>query len=314
MGTVDQMLEKIKKFQEDLENLSSKPINIIPDANGMIDLQCPKKKCNEFFKINNEDWSNIVKDDEVFCPFCRKTSKAFNFIPVKHKVALVEKLRKVLFDNWNFETPMSNDSITIQSKEKFEIDIQCSKCKLRYSVIGSAYFCPCCGNNNTDKNAKPSIEKFILMAKKIDIIQKRFEEIYSKDDATIFTKTTLENLLSNCIGTLQSFNEFKYKCLSNIDAPFNAFQNVEKGNKLWLKLKGEGYETWLNKKEVKKLLKYTQWRHLLEHKSGIVDSKYISITNDKKYLIGDRIIVKPDDILILGRIVTKIIEAVNDLS
>lgn len=36
----------------------------------------------------------------------------------------------------------------IGQSEEWEIDITCENCGTRYSVIGSAYFCPCCGHNS----------------------------------------------------------------------------------------------------------------------------------------------------------------------
>ena len=75
----------------------------------------------------------------------------------------------------------------------------------------------------------------------------------------------------------------------------------------------EGYDTWLTGREMRNLTIYTQRRHLLEHKGGIVDLKYIQATNDNTYKEGDRIIVKPYDIEILGNIVLKIIDCISRL-
>lgn len=78
-------------------------------------------------------------------------------------------------------------------------------------------------------------------------------------------------------------------------------------------LTGQGYETWLLKSEVKYLNILTNRRHILEHKSGFVDSKYIENTNDKKYTVGERIIVQPNDVIRLGKIILKLINSIKDL-
>jgi len=313
MGTIKDMLNKVKDFNNEIENISGKTIKIIPDKNGMIDRQCPKEECLAYFKIKYQDWINIVKDEKAFCPFCGNNSKAKDYMPIEQHNALKNSIQTAIMDNWKFGTPISNNIISLKSSEEFELHIQCEKCNVRFSVIGAAYFCPCCGFQSIENNARSSIEKIILMAEKIESIQQAFEQIFTKDEAFICTKRTVENLITNCIGTLQNFSEIKYNKLSETKAPFNAFQNVDKANNLWIKLKGQGYDTWLKKDEYKLLIIYSQRRHLLEHKGGIVDSKYLSITNENNYSVGEKIVVKENDVVLLGHIVFKIIDSINRL-
>jgi uncharacterized Zn finger protein (UPF0148 family) len=279
----------------------------------MIDRQCPKEKCHSFFKVNIEDWKNIVKDEEVFCPFCRNNSKASDYLPKDQQEKIVNGIQRSIIDSWNYDYALPDEILSLQSKAEFELNIKCEKCQVRFSVIGAAYFCPCCGHNAVERNAKESIEKIILKAEKVSIIQNALEQKLTKDEATIITKSMIENSLSSCIGTLQTFSEAKYNYISGLKAPFNTFQNVEKSNSLWMTLKGQGYETWLSGDEINNLSLFTQRRHLLEHKGGLVDFKYLQLTNDKSYIEGDRIIVTPNDIKLLGKIVLKIIDNINKL-
>lgn len=311
MGTINDLLRKFKAFSEELENLSGKTITVLPDANGMIDKRCPKEGCKSYFKVNSDDWKNIVKDEVVYCPFCKNNSKAEDYMPPEQRTAIVQGIRRSVMENWHHGTPINQNIFSLPSKEEFELHIQCEKCSVRYSVLGTAYFCPCCGFNSVERNAKSSIEKLMLKAERIESIQKAFEQTFTKDEAAIITKNLIENSLSDCVGALQTFSEEKYNHLSPVKAPFNAFQNVEKANKLWVALKGEGYETWLTQTEQQQLLLYTQRRHLLEHKGGIVDGKYLEITGDSSYSIGNRVIVNPSDVTALGKIVLKIIDSIN---
>lgn len=105
----------------------------------------------------------------------------------------------------------------------------------------------------------------------------------------------------------------RYNSISSKTAPFNAFQNVEKSNKLWFTLFGTGYDDWLTKTELENLYKYTQKRHLIEHKAGIVDQKYITKTGDINYQEGERIIIKPNDVVCLGKIVIKLLNEISML-
>ncbi|MBC8412656.1 hypothetical protein H8E50_03150, partial [bacterium] len=57
-------------------NGQSVAVPIETDGNGYIDKQCPSEGCEFIFKVNGEDWSNIFKDEAVWCPFCRHEAPA----------------------------------------------------------------------------------------------------------------------------------------------------------------------------------------------------------------------------------------------
>jgi hypothetical protein len=313
MGTLQDMSDKLKELQNHVEGLSNMQIPIIPDKNGMIDRQCPKSECESLFKIHKEDWLNIVRDEEVFCPFCKNNSEAKSYFPVEQNYEVVGNLKKSIREFWDYGYSKTGQNISIKPREEFELNIKCEICNCRYSVVGSAYFCPSCGDNAIEKNAQKAIEKIISNANSIIEIQKTLEKSLNKDQATIITKSIIEKSISEIIGTLQNYSELKYNSISNKTAPFNAFQNVEKSDKLWLSLSGVGYNNWLTESEVDTLFKYTQKRHLIEHKGGIVDEKYITKTADKSYLEGERLVVKSNDTINLGKIVLKLLHGISKL-
>ncbi|MBQ4915498.1 hypothetical protein J8L85_13670 [Maribacter sp. MMG018] len=313
MGTIKDMLKKMERFQQDIENISKISIPITPDKNGMIDRQCPKSECESLFKIHKEDWLNIVRDEEVFCPFCKNNSEAKSYLTIEQNNEVIGDLKKSIKELWDYGYSTTGKNISIKPRPEFELNIKCEKCNCRYSVVGSAYFCPSCGDNNIEVNARKAIEKIISNANNIAIIQETLETSLNKDEATIITKSIVEKSISEIVGTLQNYSESIYNSLSEKNAPFNAFQNVEKSNKLWVSLLGKGYKDWLTQSEIKHLHFYTQKRHLLEHKGGIVDSKYIEKTGDNKYQVGERIIIKPSDSICLGEITIKLLNQISEL-
>jgi uncharacterized Zn finger protein (UPF0148 family) len=312
MGTIQDMINKLENFQRDLQELGTKNVPIIPDANGMIDRQCPKNDCQSYFKVNSEDWKNIVKDEEVFCPICRNNSPANEYIPKAQQKEIVSGIRNLIMDNWHHGTPMSQNIAPIQSIEEFELNIDCENCKTRFSVIGAAFFCPCCGYNSVERTAKESIEKILLQMQKLTSIERSLQSEFTRDQVAVIIQSLIENSLCDCISTLQAYCESRYNHLSSTKAPFNVFQNIERGNKLWVDLNGKGYQNWLSKNEYNHLTIFAQRRHLLEHKNGFVDAKYINNTNDSNYKEGDRIIVKDSDVCYLGKIITKIINSIEN--
>ena len=83
--------------------------------------QCPKNDCQSYFKVNADDWRNIVKEEEVFCPICRNNSPAKEYIPKAQRKAIVSGIRNLIMDYWHHGTPMSQNIAPIQSMEEFEL-------------------------------------------------------------------------------------------------------------------------------------------------------------------------------------------------
>jgi len=59
---------------------------------------------------------------------------------------------------------------------------------------------------------------------------------------------------------------------------------------------------------------YFQQRHLLAHKEGVVDQGYLDKSNDRRYSIGQRIVVKAADVRRLAELVGRLGENLRTLS
>jgi len=80
MGTIKDFIRQLDRFQQGTDDLDVKTVTIITDGKGMIGKQCNKDGCYSLFKVNAQDWRNIVKE-EVFCPFYRHRSSSSDFFP-----------------------------------------------------------------------------------------------------------------------------------------------------------------------------------------------------------------------------------------
>jgi hypothetical protein len=68
-----------KNLQRELKNLSRLTEVSVPierDPEGFLDKECPSETCFFLFKVHGDDWLNIVRDEEVFCPSCRHAAPA----------------------------------------------------------------------------------------------------------------------------------------------------------------------------------------------------------------------------------------------
>lgn len=291
------------------------------------------KSCRFTFKVKEEDWRNLFKDDAVYCPLCRHEANANSWWTTEQLEHAKRRAKKVLESRigraldtdameFNRKQPINSFIkmsmkvsgfkpypllLPIPAKELMERKIQCDKCSARYSVIGSAYFCPCCGHNSVERTFDDSIEKILAKIGNTKIFRKAFAEIGKKDKGEVTVRSLIESALSDGVTAFQKLSEEFYSKMPNTpSALFNVFQRIEDGSRLWKDACGKGYEDWLTPAEMIDLNLLFQKRHLLVHKDGIVDDKYLQKTGDNSYKVGQRIVIKDSDARRLVELVTKL--------
>ena len=68
----DELIRQLRKLERGI----TIRVHISPDEKGYIDRQCPSKECRFPFKVQDEDWTKLFKDDAVYCPRCRHEASA----------------------------------------------------------------------------------------------------------------------------------------------------------------------------------------------------------------------------------------------
>ena len=324
---------------KELSRGASFTMEILPDKDGYIDKECPNARCHAQFKVHGDDWVNKVSDDAVFCPFCGFSSPAENWFTTEQvEVAKNQAMQMIsaaigkamksdsmefnrrqprngfVKMSMNYKGPTSFVSIPADAMEEMEQKIQCDSCGTRYSVIGSAFFCPCCGKNSAKQTFANTIKKVQAKVHNIDKIREVLAKD-SKDEASRTCTSLLESCISDLVIALQRVCECVYPQLPN-SKPLkqNVFQRLNDGSQIWKDLTGEGYEDWLSPTEMKELHVCFQCRHLLQHKDGIIDQEYISKSGDSSYVIGQRLVINETDVLSYVRIVEKLGDRVLGLA
>ena len=332
------MFERVLQELQRLQGPQKISIPIHPDTDGYIDKECPDEKCMFQFKVYDEDWKNIFYDDKVFCPMCRHEANSQSWFTTeqinegKNKVReyIVGKINNAFHDdarNFNARQPRNSflklsmkftgqrgvDYILpMASKEELELKIQCKECNARYAVIGSAFFCPCCGHNSAEETFANAVKKVEVKLNNLETIKESLLASVGKDDAEITCRSLIESGLNDCVVALQRFCEVSFtKKAPTIKVRFNAFQNIDAGSDYWKQAIGEGYSGWITSDEMNKLKILFQKRHLLAHTEGIVDQKYIDNSGDSSYKVGQRIVVRPEDVRVCLSVVTEIVRVLK---
>ncbi|MBT8240548.1 MAG: hypothetical protein KJN63_04915 [Acidimicrobiia bacterium] len=69
----DETLRQLRRLERGVEVSVEIPL----DDAGYLDRKCPSDKCGVYFKVRGDDWfSEKVRDEVAFCPFCREEQPA----------------------------------------------------------------------------------------------------------------------------------------------------------------------------------------------------------------------------------------------
>ncbi len=82
----DDVLQELRK----LECGVKVQIDFEIDDNGYLDRLCPSEECGTHFKVMFEDWRDIVRDEVVYCPFCRHDAESSDWNTSEQSIYIQE--------------------------------------------------------------------------------------------------------------------------------------------------------------------------------------------------------------------------------
>ncbi len=293
----------------------SVPVAVESDAEGYCDRQCPATECEFLFKVHEDDWRSIVRDEAVWCPFCGYTAPSDEWwthaqVESARKAAFVEinhRIKSAMHrDATRFNRQQPRDSfisMTMKVNQRprevvlpavatdpMQLKISCPECACRYAVIGSAYFCPACGNNAADHVFTQSLA---TIAATLDNLARIASGLPDRDVAENTVRLLVEDSIQRIVTAFQRYAEAIFEDHPNPPkARRNVFQNLEDGSRLWERAFGFGYDAHLSFCQLEQLNRYFQQRHLLAHCDGLVDADYINKTADPNYREGQRLVIR----------------------
>lgn len=308
------MFKDLRRELRRLEGPNLIPVSIQSDDDGYLDRQCQSVECMFEFKVHMEDWLERIQE-RVVCPFCGHVDKPENWNTEEQS----EYLRKVALSHvsqrlnpalrrdaqrWNRSQPRGG-FITMTMKvdgrprrvpvppsaaDPMRLRIGCSQCGCRYAVVGAAFFCPGCGQNDAEVLFDLAISGIRGALQAIPQVR---AAISDPDTSENVVRSLIENGLQSSVTAFQSYVEALYSQLAPDSKPRrNAFQNLSEGSELWHDAVGRHYSEYLSTTEMTVLKRAFQQRHLLAHTQGIVDQDYITHSGDGSHQVGQRVVVR----------------------
>lgn len=311
------MFENLIRELEKLGRTKEISVPIELDSEGYIDKECPSEACLFLFKVHDDDWSNIVRDEQVFCPSCKHEAPANSWYPraqfeaardyalgtvtnsmnkAMREDAAASKRRQTRNSFFSITLDVKGDRdavlVPVEAAEPMRLRTTCESCGCRYSYVGAAYFCPSCGANSASHTFTQTLKTIRTAAG----LGETLRDTLNPDEAVVMIRSLLEKAVQDSVMSFQRLNEQLYERMTGKVARRNAFQNLDAGSDLWENEIGRGYVDLIGEVKLGQLRTYFQQRHLLAHQQGIVDQDYIDRSGDQAYAVGQRLVIKDHDV------------------
>ena len=299
-------------MSRDAHGSSSITVRVPRDENGFLGRECPDPECERYFKIKPGTGLQ-GKDLPCHCPYCGLTGLHNRFwtpeqLQYARSVAkrqltdvLRKELKKLEFD---YKPPRGAFGIRLSSKYKpgspvpihyyeersLETHIRCDICTLEYALYGVFAFCPDCGSHNSLQ----------ILAKNLELVGKQLNLANALDDPAL-RQYLIEDALENCVSSFDGFGRecCRIRAAQSSDAErcrSVSFQNLYGASKHLKSLFGVDFERAVQRKEWRKAHVAFMRRHLISHRSGVIDEKYLVETGEDRELLGRRIQIESQNV------------------
>lgn len=286
-------------------------VPIKPDEDGFTGRECPQEECEGYFKI---EFGTGLEGEGLpcHCPYCGHTAGHDQFwtkeqIEYAKSVAMRQitgavrrELKKLEFDypaRGMFGIGMSmklkpGAPVPLRNyrEKRLETEVVCDQCTLRYTIYGVFAYCPDCGAHNSRQILS---KNFDLAIKELDLAQ----EVEANDLAEHLIADSLENVVSAFDGFGREITRVNAQ---KADDPARAaklsFQNLAGVRTNLQALFGFDLAGDVSPDAWQLAVRCFNKRHLLAHKMGVVDQKYIDATNDPSAVVGHRTTITADEV------------------
>lgn len=300
-----------------LNRLKQVSVSIPRDENGFLGRECPEADCEGYFKI--KPGTGLTGENlSCTCPYCGHSGSQNSFY-TKEQIAygqsvakrqVVEALRKDL-KSLEFSTKPSgmlgiSMSLKLQPgtlpglrhyrEQSLETHVRCDNCTLDFAVYGVFGYCPDCSVHNSLQ----------ILKKNLSLAVKQVELAETIDDQDL-ARNLIEDALENCVSEFDGFG--REACLIRSAKSSNqkaceklSFQNLQRAAVSLNSLFGFDLATAINTDEWKFAHLCFMRRHLLAHRSGVIDQKFLDEVGEENGIVGRRVTITVEEVRKLSRI------------
>ncbi len=286
-------------------------VSIPTDHAGFIGRECPVEECLGYFKV--KPGTGLTGPGlQCHCPYCGHAADPNTFwtkeqIEYAKSVAIRQLAGAIRQDLKQFEFNYSAKGpfgigISMKVKDgplppirhyreqKLETDVVCSDCTLHYSVFGLFAYCPDCGIHNSLQ----------VLERNLTLVDKQLTLALSLENDEL-TRHLVEDALENCVSAFDGFarEACRVRAASSSDpgrAASLSFQNLASAHSATKRLFAIDFAASVDLPTWDRAKRGFFKRHLLAHRAGIIDEKYVNEAADPSAIIGRRISITPDEV------------------
>lgn len=270
-------------------------IFLISDREGMFGRNCPR--CKEYFRVGTPA-GNII------CPYCRVRADANYFLtqPQREYInAYTKAIREALSGGQvieiNLDTlveQIDNNKSPFSYKEvRQQTQVRCSRCRCKYDIFGLYGACPNCGHMNS----------LDMLLSSLSVLQERIEKPRFDKNQRAERESEWGEIIKSCVSSFEGFASDLVRQLRRIPATKRRRKGISEINFMNPTRAHENLINWFDIELLKGfstdertfIIRWFARRHLLTHRSGIVDQEYIDDTNDFTVKPGQKIRVRSSD-------------------
>jgi len=301
-------------------------ITIPPDSDGFTGRECPNPDCEGYFKI---EFGTGLEGASLpcNCPYCGHNGPHDTFwtsaqIEYAKSVAMrkisdavVNDLKSLEFDYkplGAFGIGMSmklkrGHPIPIRSyrEKKLETTVVCDNCTLRYAIYGVFALCPDCAGHNSNQ----------ILNKNLELVRKELHLAGNLEGE--MSRHLIEDALENAVSAFDGFGRETCRIHSSqssdpLKAEIISFQNIVRARQKVIDLFNVDIATTLDTQKWDLLFRAFMKRHVLAHRMGVVDQKYIDETGDNEAIVGRKIPITSEQVAEVIDLVSEIGKNLHD--
>jgi len=286
-------------------------VSLKPDDDGYVGRECPAPECEKYFKVTLGTGLHV---EDCICPYCGTKEDHDHFLTKEqieygHSIAARQIEKEV--NRWakgleaDIKPPRNSMlglgmSMKVKTgppirikhyrEKQLETEVVCDQCGLRYAIYGVFGFCPDCGSHNS----------LLILEKNLELVEKLLLLAEGQDDPELGANL-VENAMEDCVSAFDGWGRATVEAFrSNSSEPDRAvkvsFQNPLNAAKHVERYFHYDLLAPLQENEIRDVIQIFQKRHLLAHRSGVVDEAYVEATSDRGQLIGRKVVVAPEEI------------------
>lgn len=296
-------------------------VPIPTDEEGYLGRECPIEECLGYFKV--KPGTGLTGDGlECHCPYCGHIASANAFWTKEQ----IEYAKSVVFQQFaaavrkdlkqfEFDRPARGAfgigiSMKLQPgplpplryyREKaLETDVVCDGCTLHYAVFGLFAYCPDCGVHNSLQ----------VLQRNLALVAKQLELAAAVDDHDL-ARHLIEDGLENCVSAFDGFGRETCRVRAEQSSDPSRAVNVSFQN---LRGAAEAMRN-LFDIDLSSAVDADKWscvgqafykRHLLAHRSGVIDERYVKASGDTAAATGRRVEIQPGEVSRVASILSEL--------